>query len=170
MKVQLSCRVDPRLKEKLYQVYGNYTIVEHLIEEHLSQLQNPNLIRNIELEEEVKEQILFLEGQYAQMETMLKNIELQLQEQQTRLTRLEETSQEMVKSIENVTTKDLKDFKGSLKVVTKKLEENKALRERLGCYPPIQRSKLQPYAKVAGVSLDKLLEHIDPQLYECIEN
>lgn len=113
---------------------------------------------------------MFLESQYTQMESMLKNIELQLQEQQTRLKRLEETSQKMIESIESVTTKDLKDFKGSLKVVTKKLEENKALRERLGCYPPIPRNKLHPYAKAAGVSLDKLLEHIDPQLYECIEN
>lgn len=54
-KVQLSCRIDPRLKEKLHQVYGNYSIVEQLVEEHLTQLQNPNLIKNIELEEELKE-------------------------------------------------------------------------------------------------------------------
>lgn len=104
------------------------------------------------------------------MEKMLENIQLQLQEQQTRLKRLEETSELMIQSIETVSSEDLKDFKGSLKVVRKKLEENKACRERLGCYPPIPRQKLMPYAKVAGVSLDKLLENIDPQLYDCIEN
>lgn len=54
-RVQLSCRIDPRLKKKLHDVYGNYTIVEELIEDHLSQLKNPNLIKNIELEEELKE-------------------------------------------------------------------------------------------------------------------
>lgn len=169
-RVQLSCRVHPQLKQKLKDVYGNYSIIETLIDEHLQELANPiPIVTTNELKENLEESIEFLQQQQTDLLKQLENIEHKIEDQQNKLDLIIAQNDYALQKMEDFKTTDLKMVKGSVHMVEKKLTENKNLREKIGCYPPVKRSTLQPYARVAGISLDKLLEFVNDDLLDCIE-
>lgn len=173
----ISFRVNKELKDKIIEVYGDYTPLEHILEEQLlGNITPPSVIsedsRKIkELERTIKE----YNNIYVYNLKYIKNIEnentkinAKINALQDEIILLKSKSNQIKENVKENNLKYQEKIDHSVKVVTDILKQNQQQRE-LRPTKPVDKKVIKLYSDNCNMSLRKFLEHIPPELHKCIQ-
>lgn len=173
----ISFRVNRELKDKIIEVYGDYTPLEHILEEQLlGKITPPSVIsedgRKIkELETTINNynNIYLYNLKYIKnIENENKKINDKINNLQDEIVLLKSKNKQIKQNVKESNIKYQEKIDHSVKMVTNILKQNQQEREKRPT-KPVDKKVIKLYSDNCNMSLRKFLEHIPPELHKCIQ-
>lgn len=172
----ISFRVNKALKDKILEVYGDYTPLEHILEEQLlGKITPPSAIsddnhRIKELEKTINNYSNIYDYNYnriKKLEHENKLIHNKINELENEIKSLNEKDKQIKENVRLANLKYQDTIDHSVKVVIDILTQNKEQREHRPT-KPIPKKVIKLYSDNCNMSLNKFLEYIPSDLHKCI--
>ena len=173
----ISFRVNKSLKDKIIEVYGDFTPLENIIAEAMfgEKIEYP-AIKNYNykvkhLENIIKEYTTIYQSninRLKKIEDENKQLTNKINGLQTQIIAIKTKNKEIKHNIEYAKIQNQERIDHSVKVVTGILEENQKQRE-LRPTKRINKSVIKLYSDNCNMSLQKFMDYIPPELHKCVE-
>lgn len=172
----ISFRVNKALKDKILEVYGDYTPLEHILEEQLvGKITPPSIISEDNREiKHINYVLNHYNNIYNDNQKRIKKLEHEnalindkINQLSTEIKLINEKDIQIKKNIKESNLKYQDQIDHSVKMVIDILEQNKKERERKPT-KPVPKKVIKLYSDNCNMSLNKFLEYIPSDLHKCI--